>query len=290
MEELLNNLFEGAYIVDVQRRILFWNAAAEKITGFKAEEVTGRFCQDDILDHRDEKGRKLCTREDLCPLLRALNSGRKVEEQVFLKRKDGTRLPVKVRVIPLEGGRAVEFFQPVQSADELGELVGRLEDSILKDPLLGIYNRKALEQELVKLISMKKRHGIESSIVFFDIDDFKQINDTYGHSVGDRVLTGIASTVSAMLRGSDFFARYGGEEFVVLMPATGLQEAVKAAERLKALIATIKVPIDSETIQFTVSAGVTGIKVDDTIESCLERADRLMYESKKLGKNRVTAS
>lgn len=282
MEELLNNLLEGAYIVDAQRCILFWNAAAEKLTGFKAEEVTGRFCHDDILDHRNEQGRKLCTGEDLCPLLRALQTGQAIEERVFLKRKDG----VKLRALPLDENRAIEFFQ----LDEIDELVDRIEKDILKDPLLGIYNRKALEQELAKLLSMKKRQGVESGVIFFDIDDFKMINDTHGHAAGDRVLVSMASTVAASLRRSDFFARYGGEEFVVLMPATRLEEAAKAAERLRVLVSTVKVPFNSKTITFTVSAGVTGLRVEDTVESCLERADRLMYESKKQGKNRVTVS
>lgn len=201
------------------------------------------------------------------------------------------RLPVKVRAFPVDGSkRAVELFQVLKADDELERVVSHLEETILMDPMLGIYNRRALEQELAKLISLKKRHGMNSSVIFFDIDDFKRINDSCGHAAGDRVLVNLAATVKAMLRQSDFFARYGGEEFVVLLPAAGIEDAKRAAERIRSVVSTIRVPCDNRTIRFTVSAGVVEIRVDDSIESCLERADKLMYRSKQLGKNRVSAS
>lgn len=181
------------------------------------------------------------------------------------------------------------------SASELQEInrvlqakANKYETLAVTDRLTGIYNRVKFEQELKVEIDKIQRYKIEPfSLVLFDIDNFKSINDSYGHLEGDRVLKKITRIVTASLRSSDIFARWGGEEFVVLLTFTSLQNAVQAANILKETIN--ETYIDNKVEHVTCSFGVTSYQKGDTIHSVLKRADEAMYIAKKSGKNRVEA-
>ncbi len=156
------------------------------------------------------------------------------------------------------------------------------------DPLTTIYNRGKFEIELNKEINRVMRYNTESfSLIFFDIDNFKKINDTYGHLRGDYVLKTIATLFKESLRITDVFARWGGEEFVIIMSHTALQEAAYVAEKLRQKIEAQDLEdIGNVTCSFGVSEFVKG----DTVQTLILRVDNLMYEAKKHGKNRVVTS
>ncbi len=287
LKEFLDNLLIGAYIVDKDRRILYWNRAAEEISGFTADEVVGSSCFDDILDHRDQDGNKLCTGNENCPLVLSMNRKEVVQKNVFLKTKQGTRIPVRVVSIPAIKNRqvigAIEIFEIEKEPSTLEVLINTLSEKALTDSLTVILNKESIIEEVRKAIQLKKKLNVSSSLIFFDIDDFKKINDHYGHQTGDEVLKKIADTVKFNLRTSDSFGRYGGEEFLVVALKSDADHAFKLAERIRNLISMIRVA----DLGVTVSIGVTEISADDTVESLIDRADKAMYKAKSLGKNRT---
>ena len=152
------------------------------------------------------------------------------------------------------------------------------------DALTGIYNRHGINEILNQKILEHKRTKNSLGLIFFDIDFFKRVNDTYGHDMGDYVLENIAKLVSDEIRTSDIFARWGGEEFIIFLPDTGLSDTVKVAEKLRKAIEKYAFSdIDSITCSF----GVTVYKEGDTKTNFLKRADKLLYKAKESGRNCV---
>jgi len=160
--------------------------------------------------------------------------------------------------------------------------------SALKDPLTGIANRTALEAALRREISLSRRHKLPLSLLLFDIDKFKRINDTHGHAAGDAVLLGLTRAVATCVRGTDVLARMGGEEFVVVLPGTDRSGALLLAARICAHIGGLRITApNAETLGFTVSIGVSTCDAGDDYASLMDRADRAMYSAKQNGGNQV---
>jgi diguanylate cyclase (GGDEF)-like protein len=162
-----------------------------------------------------------------------------------------------------------------------------LKKSALVDALTDMPNRRYLEMKLNSCLDEFNTHGVVFGIIFGDIDSFKMINDTYGHMVGDDVLKMVAKSLSGNIRTVDFAARWGGEEFVMLITHVSREHLVSIAEKLRVLVAGSFLLVDESRLQVTISLGVTGVLPGDTAESILKRADNLMYQAKKAGKNCV---
>ncbi len=160
----------------------------------------------------------------------------------------------------------------------------KLEKIAIADKLTGIYNRVKFEDSLDKEMKSFRDTNAPFSIIFFDIDHFKKVNDTYGHDVGDEVLKNITSIVGAKLRGSDIFARWGGEEFIILLPRTPLQSAKELAERLRIALEETKM---EKVGVVTCSFGISEVKEFDDKKECIKRADEALYRAKNNGRNRV---
>ena len=154
----------------------------------------------------------------------------------------------------------------------------------ITDSLTGIYNRGRFEHVLGAWIKNTRRNAI--SLILFDIDDFKSVNDRFGHTVGDKVLVGLTEIVSAHIRDEDMFARWGGEEFVVLFGNTNLDRAKEQAERLRRLV---EINPCANVGKTTISIGIAEYRQGETITEFVSRADAKMYEAKRAGKNRVMA-
>jgi len=162
------------------------------------------------------------------------------------------------------------------------------------DFLTGLINRRRFERVLEDAINDKKNRNYPSSLIFVDIDNFKSVNDRYGHLAGDMVLKEIAKIFRFYLRANSVIARLGGEEFAILLPGVGLENAIKVAERLRKIIENREIRVMEENngekkIRVTASFGVTEVRDDDTVKSLLTRADKSMYMAKKRGKNKVEA-
>lgn len=152
------------------------------------------------------------------------------------------------------------------------------------DPLTGLSNRRHMDQIIETHFSNAKRYSTPFTLMIFDIDNFKQINDTYGHNVGDDVLISIADLARLSFRKTDYIARWGGEEFLVLLPQTSLQDAAVLAEKLRQRIEESDFTLDSPV---TCSFGVTRCQSNLDIYELIDRADNALYQAKETGKNRV---
>jgi len=158
-----------------------------------------------------------------------------------------------------------------------------LERLAYTDDLTQILNRRKITSLLRDTID-KITDNKPASLVMFDVDDFKKINDQFGHYRGDKVLQAIAGTISNFLDGRGYFARWGGEEFVIILNMFYREEAIKMAKRIREIVDKIYF---EEAGRVTISIGVTDIKKDDTLDSVVIRADNAVYKAKYNGKNRV---
>ena len=163
-----------------------------------------------------------------------------------------------------------------------------LRRSVLCDHLTGLANRRAFFEAAEVELLRWQRQPRALSLVAFDADHFKQVNDRHGHPAGDAVLRHLAVGLGATFRDLDLVARSGGEEFLVLMPGTGLDGAQAAADRLCRMVAAQTVDVDGVQIRYTVSAGVATMDADvDGLDALIKRADLALYQAKALGRNRV---
>jgi len=156
----------------------------------------------------------------------------------------------------------------------------------LHDPLTELPNREAYNERASAEVQRWQRYGRPLTIVVFDIDHFKRINDTYGHQAGDRVIKVIGRSIAKRLREVDFFCRYGGEEFVALMPETDSATALTVLEKVRDAIANAAFNYKDQPMAITLSVGLTEFKTNDSLESAFERADQALYIAKSNGRNR----
>ncbi|AIO18968.1 Response regulator PleD [Candidatus Izimaplasma bacterium HR1] len=291
LKDVLDDLFEGAYVVDDQRQILYWNDGATKITGYSKDEVVNSFCFNNILRHVDHTGKELCL--DGCPLKATLETGVKQESSVFLHHKNGHRIPVIVRTSPIYDKDNVvvgslEIFTDSRYKQDLYTQNRRLQDLSTKDPLTRIYNRRYIDFQIKSLINSYSDFEQAFGLLYMDIDNFKKVNDTYGHVVGDEVLKLVSRTLNSNIRGEDVLGRYGGEEFIVVVKCSKPEELSLVSEKLRILIEKSSIITNNELVKITVSIGSTLFNVGESLESLVNRADKAMYNSKQTGKNKVT--
>jgi diguanylate cyclase (GGDEF)-like protein/PAS domain S-box-containing protein len=289
---IINNLCDGVYFVDADRRITFWNKAAEEISGYTAEEIVGRPCNDNILNHIDEEGRPLCIVG--CPLYATIIDGKQRKEKVFLRHKSGHRIPILVNIFPMEeDGKnigAIEIFTPASPTFYEDDLIERLSDIAMKDPLTNLPNRRYLESFLDYRLNELRRFQSPFAVLFADVDNFSVFNNEFGHEAGDAILKNIAESIRKTLRKTDLFGRWGGEEFVGIYSIKQSYDAPIIAEKIRVLVENTQITAnDGRPLNATVSVGITIARSDDTKESIVDRADQLMYESKHRGKNCVSA-
>ncbi|MCH4880282.1 GGDEF domain-containing protein [Pseudomonas sp. TMW22090] len=159
--------------------------------------------------------------------------------------------------------------------------------SALRDPLTDTGNRVAMDQTLQREIDMSRRHLQPLSLLMLDIDHFKRINDTHGHSAGDEVLKAVAASIKGQLRNVDMVFRYGGEEFLILLSNTGREAAAMVGERLRFATQAKEYLADGKSIELTVSLGCSTLLPGESAESLLRRADSALYVAKREGRNRL---
>jgi diguanylate cyclase (GGDEF)-like protein len=178
--------------------------------------------------------------------------------------------------------------------EELAEANARLELIAITDQLTGAYNRRYIMREIEQELSRSVRHSLPMSITMIDIDNFKDINDTHGHQVGDEVLKEVVQVLSSSIRTSDLLGRYGGEEFIIIAPLTGHQEALILAERLRETVSKWPFETTYGFIKLTISLGVatydgkTEASQGAILEQLLAQADEELYKAKAAGRNCVS--
>ncbi len=286
--KILDELNEGIYILNKERRIVYWNRAAESITGFKVEEVIGKSCSENILRHIDENGNELCRGD--CPMSKILNGQNRIEAVVFLHHKMGYRLPVKIIGVNMVDKKGEVFGIEIFSSFIEGSLIEKsnIVKAALFDELTLALNRYGLETFFHLRLEESLILDKKAAIVFIDVDDFKKINDKYGHDMGDKVLYNFSMTIKSTLRDKDLFCRWGGEEFVLILFLEKVENLLRISERIRMLINNSFISTGKDIIKYTASFGVTLFKKEELLIEAINRADRLMYISKTNGKNLIT--
>jgi diguanylate cyclase (GGDEF)-like protein len=164
----------------------------------------------------------------------------------------------------------------------------RLHELAIRDPMTGIYNRRHFFELADSIFEQSRRYNRPISAIMFDADHYKEVNDTYGHLVGDEVLKQITARCSAVIRQADIFGRYGGEEFVIVMPETGLTGGLKLAERLRIAIAESPYHTEKADVSTSISLGVARSKRSTaSLLELLSNADAALYRAKDAGRNCV---
>jgi len=280
------------YFVDRDRRITYWNKGAERITGYKSSQTIGRHCRDNILNHITANGTQLCLTN--CPLAASMEDGKPREAEVFLHHHDGHRMPVIVRASPIRNKDgeiigAVESFSNNEKVIQTRRQVDELRQSVFTDPLTGVGNRRQLEERLYATkIEVERGVGI-AGLIFIDIDKFKNINDTYGHEVGDKILLMVVRTLKHNLRATDLLGRWGGDEFMaIIQDVQDLSTLQDVAKKLRVMVESSRLDLETVRLSVTISIGATLIQAGETSENFFQRADQLMYKSKQAGRNQIT--
>ncbi len=171
---------------------------------------------------------------------------------------------------------------------EAKRLMEHLRESSLRDAMTGLYNRRFLEEYVTTLVATSQRRQSPFSVLMLDLDYFKQVNDTFGHEAGDKVLKTLAETLVKSVRTSDMVIRYGGEEFLIVLLDTGAEVAMNVAEKIRAKVEETKISLPGTMLQKTISIGVSEFPADtDTFWQVLKFADVALYEAKSQGRNRV---
>ena len=211
---------------------------------------------------------------------------------MYLHHKDGQRVKVSVNASPIvdkDGSLTgtLEIFRDVSTQVHDNRMMEELKKSALVDALTDLPNRRYLEAKLNSCLEEFKSMGPSFGVIFGDIDSFKQINDTYGHQVGDDILKMVSKTLAGNIRAVDFVGRWGGEEFVMLITHVSGEHLKTIAEKLRMLVEVSFLSLHNSKLQVTISMGATEVNAGDTVESLLKRADDLMYRAKDSGKNCV---
>lgn len=289
---IIDNLYDGIYFVDRDRVVTYWNKGAERITGYSADQAIGRACRDNLLNHVTANGIQLCMNN--CPLAAVMEDGNEREAEVFLHHADGHRLPVVIRASALRDAEgniigAIESFSNNASVFDARRKLRELRRAAITDPVTGIGNRRHLEGRLSAVIAEFQNNSSPAGLLFLDVDHFKQVNDSYGHTTGDKVLRMVARTIRHAVRATDTVGRWGGEEFLaILYDVQGDNALEAAAEKVRTLVEYSRLDMNSQGLSVTVSIGATMLLPGDTPGLLVQRADEIMYRSKQAGRNRVT--
>lgn len=194
------------------------------------------------------------------------------------------------RVIASNAALKVELAKSQTVLTEQQHQIDDLRTAVRIDGLTQIANRAYFDEKLNEMISLRKRYGDPFSLMMIDIDNFKMVNDTYGHQAGDRILKGVTLKLKASLRGSDFLARFGGDEFVLILIKTDIVAATEVAWKLSEEVRSSRFLLDETSLSLTLSIGVAEAHEDDTDESLLKRADAALYRTKAAGRNGVSVT
>jgi len=267
-------------VVDADGRLVRWNRACEALLGYSAAELNAPHALLDLIPGPE----RAVAEEALCALRRGESP---VRAEFHWRTRDGELRLIEWSNRALTGpdgevthmvGTGIDVTAARRLDDERVVAEARLRHMADHDALTGLYNRRRFEEELERHIVHGRRYGMSGALLLVDLDDFKRVNDGFGHRAGDRVLTAVAVVLRNRLRESDIVARFGGDEFAVLMPVGGADEA----SELAALVADA-VHRDVPTPAGALSASVGIALLDDTAsaDEVLSRADDAMYAEKR---------
>ncbi|WP_253865437.1 sensor domain-containing diguanylate cyclase [Aeromonas sobria] len=284
LEIILANVDAHIYMKDSQHRFLYVNQKVAELLGLPAEQIINR---------RDDE---VIPAASACQLWqldnRVFETGELQAGEELLTNVEGNQhyyWSVKVPFLLADGTPTLIGIS--SDITELHQLKEQLHQQSVQDSLTGLYNRRFFFEVCEKNLSLNARHHLKSVLMVLDVDQFKCINDRYGHPLGDRALTHLGKVMQSVLRSEDVLARIGGDEFAIWLPNTRLSAASAMAERLCQQVMQSPLALhDGDELIITISAGLVENSEGELLESLYARADQMLYQAKQAGRNCVVCA
>ncbi len=295
--QIVETINFGLIILDTELKVTYWNHWMARHSGIEANQIIGTSLFDFFPQMDNPRFKRNCNAvlsfgnfsffsQKLHHYLFPFKPIGSFQSSMFEHmQQNSTMGPIRD-----DDNLVTGIFLIVQDVTELASYEQKLIEMNVKDGLTGIYNRRYLQKRMDEEFHRCQRHKTTLSLIMFDIDFFKKVNDTYGHQCGDVVLQSVAGKIDSSIRATDCFARYGGEEFCCLLPQTDLTGASILAERFRKVIEQLTITCQKHNINITISLGVAEYFEDDSIETFLKKADLALYQAKDSGRNQVVSA
>ena len=274
---ILENMQEGMFVVDQEGRLLDVNPIAQELLLSNKDNIIGVMLEEYL--------------PEIKPLLQKKEQSSRLIEFTLERNGSEKNFEAKMSGLRSKNGKCLGYLIVVLDITERKRLYQEVAILASKDSLTGLNNRRHLLELAQQELDRSYRYQHPVSLLLIDVDNFKNINDSYGHLTGDLVMTVFSDFLKKTLRSVDIIGRFGGDEFMVVLPETSLETALKTGERLCSLIQNEACQTDAGNVKITISVGVSGentVKKGADIYMLIDQADRALYQAKSLGRNQVT--
>jgi diguanylate cyclase (GGDEF)-like protein len=290
---VLNQIQDAVVWLDRDRKVVYWNKAAEQISGREAASVLGRACFEEPALFVDFGGVNVC--RDKCPVAMTLQDGAPRTLDVYLQHKEGFRTPASLRIIPVlkDDGEilgAVETFTSTAPKITLPLGLSELEKMGLVETETGIPSKQYVDMSLATRLEEYQKYGLSFGLVYVDIDNYGKILEKHGRFNAGKIVRTVARTLHKNVRFFDIVGRWSTEEFLIVLLNIDEGRLDIVANKLRLLVAESYITTETGMLSATVSMGASLVLRYDTVESLVKRGEQLMMHSKWLGKNRVSMS
>ncbi len=290
---VLNQVHDGITCVNKERRIIFWNKAAEQLTGIENSDAVGRVCSEDLPLFLDREGVSLC--QTKCPVELTLKDGAIRAMDVYIQHKEGFRFQATLRTIPVfkEDGEvigAVEAFSNMAPKITIPLSSTELEKTALIDAETGIAGKLYLDMTLNVRLEEFQKYSLPFGVIYVDVDNYTKTLEKHGRFNASKILRMVARTLHKNIRYFDIVGRWSTEEFLVILLNIDESRLDIVANKLRLLIAESYITTETGMLNATVSMGGSIVQRYDTVEALIKRTEQLMMHSKWLGKNKVSLS
>jgi diguanylate cyclase (GGDEF)-like protein/PAS domain S-box-containing protein len=295
---VFDNMRAGALILDNKERVIDMNKAAEEFLGITMSHAVGTEAVSIVPAWQEATSRIAAKKEPRVEFISQDPENRNIELSaniLYDRRNQPYGKLVILRDITnmkrIENSLRRSNENLKQKISEIESLQIKLKEEAIRDHLTGLYNRRFLQETLNREIAHANRARVPLGLTMIDLDNFKNINDTYGHALGDLFLTSLSRLLDQKTRSTDVCCRYGGEEFVIVMPTASLEESAQRVNQLRVEFGKIKIETGKKEVSVTLSAGVACYPLHgDNDKSLLDAADRALYTAKAKGRNRVVVA
>ena len=279
LDTILNNIDSHVYMKDSQFRFLYVNANTANLFGLPVEQIVGKV-ERDVIARDNAEQFELSDRQ-------VFESGHKVcTQESYVDETGNTHFYWSIKVPLIKDGEVKSLVGMSTDITEIVRLKEQFQHLANTDSLTGAYSRRTLLDKADIELKRSIRRGGDIALLLLDLDNFKSVNDSFGHATGDRVIIMVVEECRKSLREVDIFGRLGGDEFVAVLPDTGLKEALIVAERMLAAITGTSIPCDDNSlISVECSIGISIARVDTTLSDILGEADKFLYKAKRNGRN-----
>lgn len=284
-QSVLENMFDGVCAVDNDRKIICWNRAAEMITGYTAAEMIGVVCCTNLPKHVNDRGERICGGN--CHFVKVMRTGATFEEEMFVRNRSGRLISVQVRIAPVkkEDGvicGATEIFRSRTVMREDDNKMRTLAKMAYLDSLTELGNSQYMDGKLQGKLEEIKKHRGSFGVILVSVKNFKEINEKYGHDVGDRALRIIARTLAKNVESPDVVGRWYGMNFLIFLMNYKRSVLALQADKIRTAIGETGFYIDGEMLKFTSGIAATMAKPEDTPQSLLQRLEKYLYANKPI--------